>query len=240
MTDMKDHLDSGARFGPKVSNLTVSSVVVLALVLSVIVALLVTHLVVASPNDRIGYLGYGRAGVSGDGGYVVGSPFSVMTPPLVNLGHAPLTLESVNLVATGCPTTIVSSALYKFNGAGVEFGPGSDPPSRWSAFGLRARAGPLRGKVLRPGTERTPGFKDILTLHVLRPGAVLIAGFKVKYETEGSQRTQLLLVPQVYLPYLRGEARKNADLNLQSHVLSSLRISRQGTVSARPCEYIHS
>jgi hypothetical protein len=94
--------------------------------------------------------------------------------------------------------------------------------------------------VIRPGTEWTPGFKDVLTLLVPRPGAVLIAGFRVTYQTDGTQRSQILIVPQVYLPYLRGEVRTPADLNLQSQVLSSLQISKQGIPSAKPCEYIHS
>jgi hypothetical protein len=163
-----------------------------------------------------------------------------MTPPLVNLGNANLVLESIGVVATGCQTTTVGSALYRFHGARVEFGPGTEPMARWGLYGLTTRAGHLRGTVIHPGNDWTPGFKDVLTLFVHRPGAVLIGGFKVVYRTEGRQRSQLLIVPQVYLPYLRGQTRTAADYSLQSRVLSSLRISKQGKPSAVPCEYIHS
>jgi hypothetical protein len=237
MSDAKDQMDLRANLGPRVSPRKVWAAIAMATVATV---LLVTHLVAASSSVRLGYLGYGNSGVSGNGGYVIGSPFSVMTPPLVNLGHAPLTLKSIDLVATGCRATTVSSVLYRFNGAGVEFGPGWGPRSTWGASGLKTPAGQLRGTVLRPGTEWTPGFKDVLTLVIPHPGAVLIAGFKITYETGGDLRSQILVVPQAYLPYQRSEARTAADFDDQMQVLNSLRISKQGTPSSRPCDYIHS
>jgi hypothetical protein len=236
MADESNQIDPVGEFGPKLSRLARLSLMVSVFVLLLVVAFVVTRLVATSPMTPLGHLGYGNAGVSGTGGYVAGSPFSVMTPPLVNLGKVPLTLESVALVSTGCRATTVSSALYRFSGAGVEFGPGTEPPSR---FGLKIRVGQLLGTVLRPGAELKPGYKDVLTLFVRPPGAVLIAGFKVTYEMGGIRRSQTLIVPQVYLPYGRREVRTAADWNLQKLVLNSLRISKLGIPSPIPCQYIH-
>ena len=211
-----------------------------ALAMLVVASLVgVTWLVAAGSSGPVGRLAYGDAGLSFSATYVAGSPFSVETPPLVDLGRAPLRLEKVALVTTGCQPSLDSTSFFHFRGAGISNGPNITPRAQWaSVWHLVDRAGAPRGTVLRPGTEWSPSYVEVFTLSVPHSSAVLIAGFLATYETGGATHTQFLRERQVFLPRRRGESSTAADVRRGQRLLNSLRVSAQGAPSSVSCEVI--
>jgi hypothetical protein len=153
-----------------------------------------------SRSEPSGVLAYQNAGVSEYGPYLVGVPYSVSTPPLVNIGRAPLTLEGIQLLTTGCSVKIESTSFLHFKGEGIQAGPGDAPRSQWSPYNGTTRAGLLQGRVLLPARYFSPSFKEIFTLGITDPGAFGVLGYKVTYRTGGQLHTEVLRVPQVLLP----------------------------------------
>ena len=199
----------------------------------------VTRAQQALPSPQ-GVLEYQNAGVSGYGGYVVGAPYSIGTPPLVNVGKAPLTLQSIALISTGCRISVVSTGMFHFKGAGVELGPANDPRSQWSkVWGLTVARAEVRGMVLRPATPSAPSFKDVITFEVPQQGAIAIAGFRVRYVTAGVERTEDLRVAQALLP--RPRFLKSAAMLLRrAHAaLSAIPLSQTGSLAPLPCDQLY-
>lgn len=199
----------------------------------------VTH-TTSSHGQRTGSLGYQWlfASPTKSGSlYLVGHEFAVMTPPIYDAGDAPLTLEKVTPLVTGCQARAQPGVLYTSNLHGVSAGPAGDPPSQWKDFGIEARVESLGPVTLSPGNGITgPEYVVVFNIAPPRNGPWGIEGYKVSYVSDGVPMVGYLDDPQVYIPSVASRSAHGSLPGAFARLLGQVGVTQDGATHGFACQ----
>lgn len=195
----------------------------------------------SSHGPRTGALGYQwlfASPVKSGSLYLVNQDFAVMTPPIYDAGDAPLTLETVTPLVTGCPAKVRSSVFYITHLIGVEAGPGDTPRSQWKGFGIDTRVVSPGPVTLNPGTDATGRrYVSLITVTPPNNGPWGIEGYKVTYLSNGLRRVGYLDDPQIYFPSVASlTANGSLPGGLFNKLLGQESVSRSGATHGFDCQ----
>jgi hypothetical protein len=213
----------------------------LALTTTAVVAALVgatTFVALSNPRPSVGRLGYGTTGIGSGGGggfFDVGRTYAVATPPLYDAGRAPLVLQRISVLTTGCSAPVVRTDLFRSNQMGDEEALGTTWRSGFRHFGYRGYVGPLKGIVLRHATQDTRSYVEVFTLSTPTSGAFALLGFKVQFTSGGSQVTQYLGSPLTFLPIVPGHAATHAPWGTIDNLDEHVGVAMDGDSRGFPC-----
>lgn len=169
--------------------------------------------------------------------YLVNHEFAVMTPPIYDAGDAPLTLEKVTPLVTGCRARLQSSFLYTSNLAGVDAGPGDSPSSQWRDFGIDARVRNPSPVTLDPQTDAT--FREYVVVFTVAPpgnGPWGIEGYKVSYVSDGVPMVGYLDDPQVYFPSVASRSAHGSLPAVFTRLLGQVGVTQDGATHGFACQ----
>lgn len=199
----------------------------------------VTHTTSArgQPMGSLGYQWLFPSPVKSGGLYLVNQDLAVMTPPIYDAGDAPLTLEKVTPLVTGCRARMQSATLYTSSLHGVEVGPLDTPRSQWRGFGIEARVENPNPVTLDPGNGLTgPEYVVVFTVEPPGNGPWGIEGYKVTFVSNGLQRVGYLDDPQVFIPSV---ASRSADGSLPgafTRLLGQVGMTKDGATHGFDCQ----
>ncbi len=194
--------------------------------------------VARAKSPPVGRLGYQTTGIGGGSGgfWVAGRPYRVTSPPLYDVGSAPIVLQQISMITTGCKVRVLEDGLFRVHEAGYQEALGPTSARDLQRFGYRGPIGSVRGLKLRHSTEFDPSYVEVYTIVPPSQRTFAVLGFKVRFDSGGTEITQYLGYPETFLPILAGHTAFHAPFGRIDNIGSRIGVTPDGETRGFACE----